>query len=91
MQNVEGLLPVVRAVKEAVPNKDIWVYSGYTYEQILSDETRYSLLKECDILVDGLFIDALKDPSLRFRGSSNQRIIDIKKSLEDGEVVLAMT
>ncbi len=91
MQNVEGLLPVVRAVKEAVPNKDIWVYSGYTYEQILSDETRYSLLKECDILVDGLFVDALKDPSLRFRGSSNQRIIDIKKSLEDGEVVLAMT
>lgn len=86
MQNTE-LTEVLREVKKEV-RKPIWVYSGYTYEQILTDERRRGLLEECDVLVDGLFIDALKDLKLRFRGSSNQRIIDIRKSLEAGKPVL---
>lgn len=80
-QNVEGLLDVVKAVRQAVPQKDIWVYSGYTFEQLIADSSKLPLLELCDILVDGPFVDALKDPSLRFRGSSNQRLLDVKQSL----------
>ena len=86
-QNEVDLLQVLRDIKKEV-QKDIWIFSGYTYEEILKDEDKKKLLEECDVLVDGRFVEALKDLSLRFRGSSNQRIIDIKKSLEANEVVL---
>lgn len=89
-QNVDGLLPVVKKVRETVPEKDIWAYSGYTWDEILACPSKRQLLEQCDILVDGKFVDALRDPSLRFRGSKNQRIIDVKKSLAQGEVVIAM-
>lgn len=69
-------------------DKSVWIYSGFTYEEILQDEDKRVLLQGCDVLVDGPFVEALKDPSLRFRGSSNQRIIDVKKSLKAGKVVL---
>ena len=82
--------PVVRAVRAAAPEKKIWAYSGYEIDDILEDELRSALLQEIDILVDGRFVDELKDPALRFRGSSNQRIIDVKKTLAAGEIVLAM-
>ena len=78
---------VLRDIKKQVP-KNIWIYSGYTYEQIVADPKKLELLKECDILVDGLFVEKLKNLKLKFRGSENQRIIDIKKSLESGEVVI---
>ena len=81
------LLQIIRDIKKEV-QKDIWIFSGYTYEEILKDQDKKKLLEECDVLVDGRFVEALKDLSLRFRGSSNQRIIDIKKSLEANEVVL---
>ena len=74
----------------AAPKKKIWAYSGYEIDDILEDELRSALLQEIDILVDGRFVDELKDPALRFRGSSNQRIIDVKKTLAAGEIVLAM-
>ena len=68
--------------------KDIWVYSGYTYEQLLNgSEDKKELLRLCDVLVDGPFMIFLKDLSLRFRGSSNQRIIDIKHSSKDNVVL----
>ncbi|MDU1643000.1 anaerobic ribonucleoside-triphosphate reductase activating protein [Peptoniphilus harei] len=86
-QNEVDLLEVLRDIKKEV-QKDIWIFSGYTYEEILKDENKKKLLGECDVLVDGRFVEALKDLSLRFRGSSNQRIIDVKKSLEANEVVL---
>lgn len=87
MQNTEGLIPVVQKVR-AETGKSVWVYSGYRWEEILGDEKRTALLRECDVLVDGRFVNALRDPMLRFRGSSNQRVIDIQKSLAAGEVVL---
>lgn len=78
-----------RVRKEFGRNKDIWVYSGFTYEQIInSTDDKKKLLSLCDVLVDGPFILALKDLNLRFRGSSNQRIIDLKKSTN--RVVLYM-
>ena len=86
-QNEVDLLQVLRDIKKEV-QKDIWIFSGYTYEEILKDQDKKKLLEECDVLVDGRFVEALKDLSLRFRGSSNQRIIDVQKSLESNEVVL---
>ena len=59
-------------------NKDIWCYSGYTLDQIINDELKTQLLKRIDVLVDGKFVEELKDPSLKFRGSSNQNIYKIK-------------
>ena len=86
-QNEVDLLQVLRDIKKEV-QKEIWIFSGYTYEEILKDKDKKKLLEECDVLVDGRFVEALKDLSLRFRGSSNQRIIDVQKSLESNEVVL---
>lgn len=71
-----------RLKKEGL-EKDFWVYSGYRLEEILEDPDKKHLLFLCDVLVDGLFVEALKDPSLVFRGSSNQRIIEIKKLKEE--------
>ena len=87
-QNIDGLVPLVDRVLEVAPQKPIWVYSGYTYEEILDCPNKRQLLERCHILVDGKFVDDLRDPGLVFRGSSNQRIIDIQKSLQSGEVVL---
>ncbi|MGN0691413.1 MAG: 4Fe-4S single cluster domain-containing protein, partial [Oscillospiraceae bacterium] len=89
-----ALLPLLRRVRAELPKKDIWCYTGYTYERdILNDMcVKYAetpeLIKYIDVLVDGEFILARKNISLRFRGSDNQRIIDVKKSLETGETVL---
>ncbi len=87
MENAEGLAGVVRAVKAEI-SKSVWVYSGYLWEEILRDPLKKNLLELCDVLVDGPFINALRDPKLQFRGSSNQRVIDIAKSLKDGQIVL---
>lgn len=88
MENAEDLLALVQAIRRAVPEKSIWVYSGFLYEEILTQPARKALLEACDVLVDGPFVDALKDPGLYFRGSSNQRIIDVAKSREAGRAVL---
>ena len=87
MQNTDGLIPVIRRVREAV-DTNIWVYSGYVYEELVKDEGRKTLLELCDVLVDGPFQEALKDPGLYFRGSSNQRIIDVKETQKQKQVVL---
>ena len=84
MQNL-WLTDVVREIRERI-DTNIWVYSGYTYEQIISHSGRRELLEECDVLVDGLFIEALKDLRLKFRGSSNQRIIDVSASRRTGSI-----
>ena len=95
-QNQEGLAPLVKKVKQTYPNKKIWCYTGFTFDkQILGEmvekenrETTKELLSNIDYIVDGRFVEELRDPKLRFRGSSNQRIIDVKKSLQQKEVVL---
>ena len=67
----------------------IMAYSGYTWAQLLAMENPavFSLLRQCDILVDGPFVEAQRDLSLRFRGSRNQRLIDVQKSLREGKVI----
>lgn len=92
--NQQGLLPLVKIVKEKFPDKDIWCYSGYTFEKDIIDrmckewKETPEFLSYIDVLVDGKFEEDKKDLSLRFRGSSNQRIIDVKKSLKENKTVL---
>ncbi len=92
--NQAALLPFVRRVKALLPEKTVWAYSGFTYEQMKQEgshprcEATDELLSLIDVLVDGRFVNALKDLRLRFRGSSNQRLIDLKATLASGEVVL---
>lgn len=69
-------------------NKSIWIYSGYTYEEIITDENKLEVIKLCDVLVDGKYEETLKNLRLKFIGSSNQRVIDIKKSLEKNKIEL---
>ena len=93
-ENQRALLPFVRKVREVLPNKTVWCYSGFTYEELLTDgshprcEVTDELLSLIDVLVDGKFVEELKDISLRFRGSSNQRILDLNKTREAGAPVL---
>ena len=86
--NASKVLEIVKRVKMAFPNKDIWIYSGYVWEDIIKDNTLKEILKCTDVLVDGAYVDELRDISLAFRGSSNQRIIDVPKSLEQNKVIL---
>ena len=87
--NTQVAVSLAKRVREEFGyEKDIWVYSGYTYEQLLNgSEDKKELLSLCDVLVDGPFMIFLKDLSLRFRGSSNQRIIDLKKSTRENVVL----
>lgn len=92
--NREGLLPLLRAVKEKYPGKNIWCYTGYLFEKDLLEkfcvqwEKMGEFLSYLDVVVDGKFIMARKNISLRFRGSDNQRIIDVQESLKQERVVL---
>ena len=92
--NQRGLLPLLKKVKEQYPNKTVWCYSGYLFDKELLSESRArcevtdELLSYIDILVDGEFVLEKKNIMLQFRGSENQRIIDVKKSLTSGEVVI---
>ena len=86
--NAPKVLEIVKRVKMVFPNKDIWIYSGYEWENIIKDETLREILKYTDVLVDGAYVDELRDISLAFKGSSNQRIIDVPKSLTENRVIL---
>lgn len=83
----EGFTELARAIRQR-SNKNIWCYTGYLFEDLLRNPAQKALLEQIDVLVDGRFIEALKDEQLRFRGSSNQRIIDVQASLEQGRVVV---
>ena len=88
--NVEKVYEIVCEVHSKFPNKTIWLYTGFTWEELNQDieEKRFNILKHVDVLVEGKYIDSQRDVSLHWRGSSNQRVIDIKKSLKKGEIVL---
>lgn len=94
LDNQKALLPLLRQFKKRFPEKNVWCYSGYDFEQdILSGqvgdlETTKEMLEYIDIFVDGEFQIDKKDLSLRFRGSSNQRIIDVAKSLKNDRIIL---
>ncbi len=95
-QNQEGLFAFVQKVKELYPQKSIWCYTGFIFDEATGalKETNKNiaitqrLLSLFDVLVDGAFVEELKDIRLKFRGSSNQRVIDVQKSLQEKKVVL---
>lgn len=101
-ENLNKTSEYIHEIRLLCPNKTIWIYSGFTWEQIMypivtddfnpiRDEIlqkRKDIISQCNILVDGRYIDSQRDITLKYRGSSNQRVIDIQKSLEQNKVVL---
>ena len=92
-QNQGPIVELLREVKRAYPEKSIWAFSGYLFEKITSGElgdweTTKEYLSYLDVLVDGPFVMAKKNLSLRFRGSENQRLIDVPSSLREGKIIL---
>ncbi len=93
-ENQRALLPFLKKVRAAYPNKSVWAFSGFTWEELHTPgaypraEVTEELLSLVDVLIDGRFIEAQKNISLRFRGSENQRIIDVNNSIRAGHVVL---
>ena len=91
--NQEGLLPLVKKAKEKFPDKKIWCYTGFDFEKDVvgkmakQSDTTKELLKYIDVVVDGKFEEDKKDLKLKFRGSSNQRILDVKESLKENKPV----
>lgn len=92
--NQKGLLPLLRKVREVLPEKSIWCFSGYLFDQQIVGEMcqkwkeTKEMLSYLDVIVDGRFIEERKNLSIRFRGSDNQRIILVQESLNEGKVVL---
>lgn len=89
--NQSEVLKIVQKCRAEYPEKDVWIYTGYTYEDIISGKVgKFSndILKYIDVLVDGKYVEDLKDISLNFRGSSNQRIIDVRKSISNHSIIL---
>lgn len=104
--NLDGVLELVNEIRLLFPNKSIWLYSGYTWEEcqpfnedgILKPnnfapnlqkilQKRYNIISQCDVMVDGRYIDSQRDITLKWRGSANQRVISVQKSLKQGKVI----
>lgn len=85
--NIDSLVIFLNRFKSTFPNKNIWIWSGYTWEVIEKNAKLFSLISQCDVLIDGKFIEEEKDLTLKWRGSKNQRVIDIKKSISEKKIV----
>ena len=97
-ENLDGVLHLVNRFRLLFPNKSIWIYSGYRWSEIFNDGVyltrnclgwnRREIIKQCTVMVDGRYIESQKDITLKWRGSSNQRVIDIQKSIKRNGIVL---
>lgn len=93
-ENQKEILPLLRKVRQALPHKTIWMYTGFTFEELTGDsrgncgELTREIFSCIDVLVDGRFVEEKKNLRIRFRGSENQRIVDMKETLRTGQVVL---
>ena len=100
--NLDGVLDLVNEIRLSFPNKSIWIYSGYQWQNIFMNEEdepfeyekefmlmakRQAILRQCDVMVDGRYIDSQRDISLKWRGSANQRVISVQESLKQGKVI----
>ena len=86
--NVDEVFHIVATFKEKFPNKDIWLWTGFKFEDAIKDSKRKLILCNIDVLIDGQFEEDKKDITLKWRGSSNQRVIDCKKSLAENKIIL---
>ena len=82
-KNIEGTTQLAKAFKEKYPNKNLWVWSGFKFDENLKDK---EVMKYVDVLVDGRYVDEMHNPNLKWRGSTNQRVIDVQKSLKENYV-----
>ena len=94
-ENVSDIFNLIEEIKNKFPDKSIWLYTGYEFETIMNNPLRNinttlrkRIAEMCDVLVDGRYVDDLKDLTLKFCGSSNQRVINVKKSLKENKIVL---
>lgn len=101
-ENVQNVLKIVDEIRVSYPTKNIWLYTGYTWEQIMypivTDDlnferdyiikARKKLVSKCDVLIDGRYVDELRDVSLHWRGSSNQRVINVQETLKQNKIIL---
>ena len=83
--NIEGTTKLAKAFKEKYPNKSVWSWSGYSFDKDLKDK---EVVKYLDVLVDGRYNDDLRNPTLKWKGSENQRVINVQESLKDSDIVL---
>ena len=84
-KNIEGTTRLAKAFKAKFQKKDLWIWSGFSFDKDLKDK---ELMNYADVVVDGQYIDAVRNPSLKWKGSDNQRVIDVKKSLKEHNVSL---
>ncbi len=84
-KNIEGTTKLAKAFKEKFPNKDLWTWTGFSFDKDLKDK---EVLKYVDVLVDGQYVDELRNPTLKYSGSTNQRVIDVQESLKENKVIL---
>ncbi len=82
--NIEGSTQLAKAFKEKFPHKTLWVWTGFLFDKDLQNK---EILNYIDVLVDGQYVDELRDPRLKYSGSSNQRVIDVPKSLKQGKII----
>ena len=87
MYQPEGFAELADAIRQRTPQKDIWCYTGFTFEQLITNPRQRALLEQIDVLVDGPFLREQRDETLLFRGSRNQRIIDVQASLEARQTI----
>ncbi|MGL5711091.1 MAG: anaerobic ribonucleoside-triphosphate reductase activating protein [Cetobacterium sp.] len=85
--NIAPLTEFLKEFKSKFPTKTIWIWSGYTFDEIKESEKMFELIKLCDVLVDGKFELSKKNLDLKFRGSENQRVIDLKKSIKKNQII----
>lgn len=85
-QNMQDICKLCKEIKDKFPEKKIWLYSGYQYESLSSEQ--FKVLLFVDVLVDGRYDETLKNPSLKFRGSSNQRVINLSETLKQNKIIL---
>lgn len=87
-KNVSTVLEIARQFKQLYPNKDLWLWTGFQFEDILKDINKKSVIEYCDFIIDGRFIETKKDLRLKWAGSTNQRFIDVQKSLKENKIII---
>lgn len=89
LDNVDGILPLLQEYRKTfAATKSIWLWTGYLFEEILKDDLKSKVLPFIDVIIDGKFEENLKDITLKYKGSTNQRVIDVKKSVDTHTVIL---
>lgn len=89
LDNIDGILPLLQEYRDVFgETKSIWLWTGYVFEEILQDNLKSKILPFIDVIIDGEFEENLKDITLKYKGSTNQRVIDVKKSINTNTIVL---